>query len=114
MRDGEGERWVDVGSRLNFALVAASLAEAEGRGAGGQMESPVFSCQDRSSFFCLTGPDGTVVSWSLADLFFLFFLGGTPVFTHPRVLFPCAALSLWGLRWPRSPRETASMLTVRV
>ena len=26
MRDGEGEWWVDVGSRLNFALVSASLA----------------------------------------------------------------------------------------
>ena len=78
------------------------------------MESPVFSCQDRSSFFCLTGPDGTIISWSLADLFFLFFLGGTPVFTHPRVLFPCAAPSLWGPRWPLIPREMASMLTVRV
>lgn len=26
MRDGKGERWVDVGSGLNFALVAGSLA----------------------------------------------------------------------------------------
>ena len=40
MRDGEGERWEDVGSGLNFALVAGSLG-----GTGGQMESPVFACQ---------------------------------------------------------------------
>ena len=46
MRDGEGERWEDVGSGLNFALVAGSLG-----GTGGQMESPVFACQDRCSFF---------------------------------------------------------------
>ena len=46
VRDGEGERWEDVGSGLNFALVAGSLG-----GTGGQMESPVFACQDRCSFF---------------------------------------------------------------
>ena len=64
------------------------------------MESPVFSCQDRCSFFCLTGTDGTVVSWSLQTCSFSSFLGGPPISTHPRIhsplfLFPlCCPLTL--------------------